>query len=79
MYLSNALNKNHYFFLKTNITQRINMRNKYLKVLIHKANIEKVQCDPYNIDVYCSNEVRSYGKSCERLVKIIQLTHEKIF
>lgn len=55
------------------------MRNKYLKVLIHKANIEKVQCDPYNIDVYCSNEVRSYGKSCERLVKIIQLTHEKIF
>lgn len=78
MYLSNSLNKNHYFFKKTNITQRINMRNKYLKVLIHKANIEKVQCDPYNIDVYCSNEVRSYGKSCERLVKIIQLTHEKI-
>lgn len=55
------------------------MRSKYLKVLIHKANIEKVQCDPYNIDVYCSNEVRSYGKSCERLVKIIQLRHEKIF
>lgn len=55
------------------------MRNKYLKVLIHKANIEKVQRDPYNIDVYCSNEVRSYGKSYERLVKIIQLTHEKIF
>lgn len=27
------------------------MRNKYLKVLIHKANIEKVQCDPYNIVV----------------------------
>lgn len=38
------------------------MRNKYLKVLIHKANIEKVQCDPYNIDVYCSNEVRSYDE-----------------
>lgn len=65
MYLFNLFNKNYYFFLKINIIQRINMRNKYFKVFIYKVNIEKVQCDLYNIDVYCSNEVRLYGKSCE--------------
>lgn len=29
------------------------MRNKYFKVFIYKVNIEKVQCDLYNIDVQC--------------------------